>query len=156
MAQDNSSTSGTAPVTSAATSAAILTVDLSKAAILVVDNQKAARQLLTAYLIRIGVGKVEEANDNIEALRILTASAKAKAPFRAVFVSRMMRDTGGLELVSSIRELPAWTDLPIVVVSEELDVRYVKDAVTVGASDYLIRPYGEESLRNMLVRLLGK
>lgn len=142
MAQENSSNEKSS------------SVDLAKVAVLIVDDQKAARQLLHAYLLRIGVGKVEEATDKIEAMRVLTGSAKTKSPFRAVFVSRMMREMDALDLVSSIRQLAGWTDLPIVVVSEELDFGYVKDAVTVGASEYLIRPYDETALRSMLVRLL--
>ena len=131
-------------------------VNLAQVAVLLVDDQKAARQLLRAFLIRIGVGKIEEATDSIEALRILMLTSKTQSPFRAVFVSRMMREMSGLELVRNIRQLSGWSEFPIVVISEDLDFGIVKDAVTVGASEYLLRPYDESALRTMLVRLLTK
>ncbi len=129
-----------------------LNVDLSKVSLLVVDDQKAARQLLRAFFKRLGVGRIEEATDCIEAVRLLTS--KSQPPFHAAFISRSMREMTGTELVFDIRELEGFTNFPIVVVSEDLDPVHRKAAFGVGATDYLLRPYDEETLRALLAKLL--
>ena len=131
-------------------------INLSQVSLLLVDDQKAARQLLRAYLVRIGIGRIEEATDSIEALRILMLTSKGQSPFKAVFVSRAMREMSGLDLVKNIRLLAGWDDFPIVVISEDLDFVHVRESVQAGASEYLIRPYDEATLRSMLERLLVK
>lgn len=127
---------------------------LSQVSLLLVDDQKASRQLLRAYLVRLGVGRIEEAADSLEALRLLMLTSNSQSPFRGVFISRMMREMNGLELVRTVRQLAGWSTFPIVVISEDLDPQHVRDAVSAGASEYLLRPYQEEQLRAMLERLL--
>jgi CheY-like chemotaxis protein len=137
-----------------------LTMHLSEMSFLLVDDQKAARQLLKAYLLRIGVGHIEEASDSLEALRILMLTSNNNSPFHAAFVSRTMcelsgREMSGLELVFKIRQLAGLSNLPVVVISENLEPVHFREAIGVGASDYLLRPYDEPTLRALITRLLN-
>lgn len=139
-------------------------LDLSQVSLLLVDDLKAARLLLRAYLTRMGVRRIEEATDSIEAVRFLTS--KSQAPFHAVFISRSMRAktstkpaagnelVAGTELVFDIRQLEGFSNFPIIVVSEDLDPVHRKSAFGVGATDYLLRPYDEATLRELLEKLL--
>ncbi len=126
--------------------------DFINVAILVVDDNKPARQLLRAYFQRLGVGRVEEASDEVEGLRILLLNANTANAFQCVFVSRMVRDKG-LEFVNNVRQINGWSNFPIVVVSEDLDISFERDALTVGADEYFLRPYTELALRQILTRL---
>lgn len=125
----------------------------SSLGLLLVDDQKAARLLLKSFLGRIGVGKVEEATDSLEAMRILMQTGSAQSPFNALFISLEMREMTGLELIRNIRLLTGWTDIPIVVVSEDPDQTRVHESIAAGATEYLLRPYTEETLKAILDRI---
>lgn len=122
--------------------------------ILLVDDQKAARVLLKSYLARLGFGKIEEATDSIEAVRILAQTPPAQCPFGIAFVSRSMREMSGLDFVRTIRQRTGWGDFPIVLVSEDLNPALVRDAIAAGATDYMLRPYDEKTLSDLLQRTL--
>lgn len=126
----------------------------AQSGVLLVDDQKAARLLLKSYMTRLGVGKIEEATDSIEALRILMQTTPGQCPFGAVLISRNMREMTGLQLVKNIRQLSGWSEFPIVVISEDLDPALVRDAAAAGASEYMLRPYDEETLKTILERTL--
>lgn len=120
---------------------------------LVVDDQKAARTLLRVFLIRLGADFVEESADSISALRLIMLTPPNLCPFKAVFVSRTMPEMSGLEFVRTVRQLPGWSSFPIVVVSEDAEPALEDEAFVAGASDYILRPYSEEDLANLLNRL---
>lgn len=121
--------------------------------ILVVDDQKASRILLRAFLTRIGVGRVDEAKDGIEALRVLMGSGRNNSPFDLVFVSRKMKEMNGLDLVRTLRKVAGGSEVPVIIVSEDLDPAFAKDAATAGATEYMLRPYTEEDLRALLKKV---
>ena len=59
----------------------------------------------------------------------------------------------GLELMRTIRQLPGWTQFPIVIVSEDSDAKLQREAMAAGATDYLLRPFTEEELTALLKRI---
>lgn len=118
--------------------------------LLLLDDQKAARLLLRAFLVRLGVPLIEEASNSISALRLLTATSPLITPFKAVFVSRMLPEMTGLEFVKTVRQLPGWELLPLIVISEDPSAIYEAEAHEAGASHYLLRPYLEEELKSIL------
>jgi two-component system chemotaxis response regulator CheY len=60
----------------------------------------------------------------------------------------------GLELVRNIRQLSGWSDLPIIIVSEDSDTGLVRDAIAAGATDYILRPYSQDGLLTTLKRAM--
>lgn len=120
---------------------------------MLVDDQRAPRQLLRAFLLRIGVGQIEEASDSLEALRILMLSSRSQTPFDGIFINRTLREMDGLELVQNIRQLVGWQDFPIVVISEDTDAVHARENLEAGANEYLLRPYLESDLRAILDKL---
>ncbi len=120
---------------------------------LLVDDKRAARLLLRVFLIRQGVNFIEEVGDSISALRLLMATPQNKSPFHAVFISRQMPEMSGLDLLRTIRQLPGWAHFPIIIVSEDNDPKHEMDACNAGATEYLLRPYTEEELIQVIKRL---
>lgn len=122
--------------------------------IFVVDDQKASRILLKAFLLRLGIAQVDEAKDGIEALRVLMGSGRGKSPFGAVFVSRKMKEMSGVDLVRNLRKVSGGSAVPVVIVSEDLDPALVKESLAAGANEYMLRPYTEETLKDVLMKVL--
>ncbi len=120
---------------------------------LLVDDQRAARLLLRVFLIRQGFNFIEEASHSISALRLLMATPQSQSPFRAVFISRQMPEMSGIELMRTLRQLPGWTQFPIVIISEDSDAKLQREAMAAGATDYLLRPFTEEELTALLKRI---
>ncbi len=109
--------------------------------------------LLRVFLLRLGASFVEESGDCISAMRLLLATPPNLCPFKAVFVSRMIPEMSGCEFTKALRQLPGWSGLPIVIVSEDADPKFKDEAFVAGATDYLLRPYTEDELQAALTRL---
>lgn len=61
-----------------------------------------------------------------------------------------LEDGNGLEALNQVREIAP--DLPIVMLTDDLYDTRVAEALRRGAVAYLARPFGRESLRELLVR----
>jgi two-component system chemotaxis response regulator CheY len=120
---------------------------------LLVDDQKAARMLLRVFLLRQGVGFIEESVDSVSALRLLLGAPVSATPFKAAFVSRTMPEMSGCDFVRAVRQKSGWAQFPIVVVSEDADPALRHEAFAAGATDYLLRPYTEQEIQSVLQRI---
>lgn len=127
---------------------------VSSLSLLVVDDHKPARILLRSYLARLGAGRIEEANDSIEALRLVLDTTVNQAPLDAVFVSLGIREMNGLEFVRSLRQLSAFSNLPLILISENSSASVMREARAAGVTELLLRPFEEETLKRLLVKLL--
>jgi two-component system chemotaxis response regulator CheY len=61
-----------------------------------------------------------------------------------------LEDGNGLEALSQVRAVAP--DLPIVMLADDLWDSRVAEAMRRGAIAYLARPFGQDSLRELLVR----
>ena len=100
--------------------------------VLVVDDERPIRTMLRAYLMDAGYDVVEAALGT-EALRKLAAQ-----PVDLVLLDLGLPDTGGMEVLATIREV---SDVPVILVTaraEELDKLIGLEA---GADDYVTKPF---------------
>jgi chemosensory pili system protein ChpA (sensor histidine kinase/response regulator) len=58
----------------------------------------------------------------------------------------------GYELIRELRFVPAYRDLPVVVVSSRSGQKHRDEARTLGANDYLTKPFNAEMLDAALKR----
>ncbi|WP_156255776.1 response regulator transcription factor [Sandarakinorhabdus oryzae] len=111
--------------------------------ILIVDDEAAIRRLLIAVLRRGGHG-VLEASTGREALQALQ-----QRPIAAI-VDLRLPDLDGMELIPRL----AAADIPVLVLSAELDTAEKVAALDLGAEDYLTKPFdGDELLARLRVLL---
>lgn len=103
--------------------------------ILVVDDEMGARTLLSIMLERDGF-KALKAKDANEALQILERGEKPDL----IILDVMMPGMDGVELCRTIRNRPATTDIPILILSARSDVEAVMRGMDAGATDYLPKP----------------
>ena len=61
-----------------------------------------------------------------------------------------LQDTSGLEALTRIRQLDS--GLPVVMLAPDLWDTRVAEAMRLGAVAYLARPFGQDDLRELLVR----
>ena len=117
--------------------------------ILVVDDSSTMRRILRMSLARCGYSDVEEAADGSEGL----AACQAKQ-FDLVMTDWNMPNMDGLQMIISLRELPNYSTVPIVMVTTEGAKDDVIEALTRGATSYIVKPFTPETLSDKLKEVL--
>jgi two-component system chemotaxis response regulator CheY len=111
---------------------------------LIVDDSKATRVLLSRELQGIGFD-TELAGSVAEAESLLEGSA-----YDVLLVDWNLPDTEGLELVRRARAQQSLGPALVMMVSSEADARQVQRALSAGADEYLVKPFGREALLHKL------
>ena len=111
---------------------------MPKGRILAIDDQRYFRELLEGILTEEGY-EVQTASGGEEALRILEHSS-----FDVVVTDLVMPVMTCTDLVQLVRE--RWPEQEIVVVTGVVDVKSAVDAMKVGATDYILKPFDRETL----------
>lgn len=106
--------------------------------VLVVDHIDVNREMLTYQLMRDGY-EVTGVSEGAEAIQLLS-----EQPIDLVILEWALSDMTGDELCRSIRRDFTLTELPILMLSEEEDMKHKSSAFTAGANDYLVKPCDKE------------
>lgn len=117
--------------------------------ILVCDDDELLTELLQFRLEAKGFDVVV-AGDGREAL-----DSVSKAPPDAIVLDAMMPGMDGLEVLRRLREDAATRDIPVIMLTARKGERDIVDALRLGASDYLSKPFIPDELSARLVRLLS-
>jgi signal transduction histidine kinase/ActR/RegA family two-component response regulator len=112
--------------------------------VVVIDDDRASLDLMTAYLDGLGV-QVVHARDGEEGLELIRAHGPA-----AVVLDIRMPGLDGWQVLTRVREDQAMSAVPVIIVSI-LDER--SRGMTLGATDYLVKPVGREELVGALRRV---
>ena len=116
---------------------------------LIVDDSRVLRRILGAYLQQLGF-EISEAGHGREALEYLSTSACPDV----VMVDWNMPEMNGLEFIQAVRSDERFKNLPLVMVTTELEMDHVATALTMGANEYVMKPFTKESLADKL-QLIG-
>jgi two-component system chemotaxis response regulator CheY len=119
--------------------------------ILIVEDSSTMRALLRSALEDLETPcKITEVPSGFEALRRLP-----RERYDLILTDINMPDINGLELVSFVKNNPAYRSIPLVIVSTEGSERDREKGVGLGADAYLIKPFEPESLREVVTGLLA-
>ena len=121
------------------------------ATILVVDDSATTRSLVASYLTDAEGVEVIEAASGFEALRVLPARR-----VDLIVTDINMPDINGLELISFVRANPNYRRIPVVIITTEHSAEDRKRGLGLGASDYLVKPFGAADLRRAVEAALGR
>ena len=116
---------------------------------LVVDDSNTIRIILTAYLKKLGFD-VTVAINGREALDRLRGMAKADI----VLVDWNMPEMDGLSFVRAVRADNEYAALPLMMVTTNVELTNVAEALDAGANEYMMKPFTMDILKAKL-ELLG-
>lgn len=117
--------------------------------ILAVDDSGSLRQMLT-FSLRTGGYQVVDAIDGIDGL------AKAKATqFDLVLTDQNMPNMDGLTLIRSLRELPAYRQVPILMLTTESSPEMKNKGREAGANGWLVKPFDPNRLLEVVGKCIG-
>ncbi|MDR1958758.1 MAG: response regulator [Planctomycetaceae bacterium] len=111
--------------------------------VLVADDSSTMRKIILRSLQAVGVTDVTEAADGSEALAIFKPGQ-----FDLVLTDWNMPGMTGLEVLQGIRAQDA--AIPVIMVTTEAEKTRVLQAIQAGVSDYLVKPFTADTLREKL------
>jgi len=69
-----------------------------------------------------------------------------------ILLDYLMPIYNGFELITMIRELPGYEDTPIIMLTSEGTPQQVKHAVSLGACDFIVKPFKESELHEKVAK----
>ena len=118
--------------------------------VLVVDDSKVMRDMIVACLRPEPSLNFTHANSGLEAIEKLSLK-----PFSLLLLDLNMPDIGGIEVVQFVRSQDTLSQLPIIVITTRGDDASREDALQVGASRFMTKPFTPEALLFEVRALLG-
>jgi two-component system, chemotaxis family, chemotaxis protein CheY len=117
--------------------------------ILVVDDFATMRRIVRNALKQLGYNHIFEADDGTSALEVLK---KEKIQF--IISDWNMPQMPGIELLKTVRGTEEWKSLPFLMVTAEGQREYVLEAVKHKVSNYIVKPFTPEVLREKINKIL--
>ena len=116
--------------------------------VLVADDSSTMRKIILRSLQAVGVPDAAEAGDGEEAVNMFKAGT-----YDLVLTDWNMPKKNGLDVIKEIRQVNA--TVPIIMVTTEAEKTRVLEAIQAGVSDYLVKPFTADMLREKLGKFDG-
>ncbi|WP_298272537.1 response regulator [Geobacter sp.] len=115
--------------------------------ILIAEDSSTMRSLLATTIESLGGYQIVEAASGFEALRLLP-----REPVDLIITDINMPDINGLELVSFVRSSDNYRHIPLFIISTEGSERDREKGLTLGANEYLVKPFDPARLQELIVK----
>ena len=116
--------------------------------VLIVDDSLSVRKYASMLLAGKGL-KILTAADGVEALALLENET-----VDSIITDLEMPQMHGYELLAELQRRPDW-QVPIAVLSSRAGDQHQQKAISLGATDYLIKPFEEENLLEVIRKHLA-
>jgi len=119
--------------------------------VLIVDDYKTMQRIMRNLLRQLEFANVEEADDGAEALRKLR-----QGEFGLVISDWNMEPMTGLQLLKEVRADDNLRGIPFIMVTAESKTENVVTAKQAGVSNYIVKPFNAQTLKQKMVSVLGQ
>jgi len=118
--------------------------------VLIVDDSAAIRKILQRVLAQtdVPINRVLEAGDGREALNLLRTEK-----INLVLSDINMPNMDGLQFLTEVRANDEWKSLPVLMITTEGSQAKVMEAVQLGATGYVRKPFTAEQIKEKLATL---
>jgi two-component system chemotaxis response regulator CheY len=120
--------------------------------VLCVDDFATMRRIMKNILKQLGFKNVEEAENGQQAFE----KVKNEGGFGFVITDWNMPVMDGLGFLKKIRNDPALKSLPVLMVTAEAEKEKVVTAIQAGVSNYIIKPFTPEMLKDKMDSIFEK
>lgn len=120
--------------------------------ILIVDDSPVMRKVIakTVTLSGVDIGDILEAGNGYEGLE------QAKNNWIDLILSDInMPEMNGLEFIKELKNDEVMKSIPVIVISTEGRDTVVQQALTLGAVDYITKPFQPEEIGQDILKILG-
>jgi two-component system chemotaxis response regulator CheY len=119
-------------------------------AILIVDDYKTMLRIIRNLLKQLGLENVDEAIDGSTALQSLRDK-----DYGLVISDWNMEPMTGLQLLREVRADGKLKHIPFIMVTAESKTENVIAAKEAGVTNYIVKPFNAETLKQKLVTVFG-
>jgi two-component system chemotaxis response regulator CheY len=120
--------------------------------VLIIDDMKLVRMRLRQLCEKLGFVTITEAVNGKEAWESLRAMKSAPD---IILTDYNMPDMNGMEFLNLTRKEDAYAKTPVVFITSESDKSLILNAVMLGATDYVIKPFQDDQLGKKITNLLS-
>jgi two-component system chemotaxis response regulator CheY len=117
--------------------------------VLIVDDYRTMLRIIRNLLKQLEFNNVDEAVDGQEALAKLRAGN-----FGLVISDWNMAPMTGLDLLKEVRADQRLKDMPFIMITAESKTENVVAAKQAGVSNYIVKPFNAETLREKIEKVL--
>lgn len=118
---------------------------------MVVEDVFLVRKLMCDLLEEHGYVSIDS-TDGIPALKkIATMTDKIDL----ILCDLKMPNMNGFDFLTQIKKEPATKDIPVIMVSSAANQSDIVQAIQLGASDYIVKPFTREVLLSKVIRQIG-
>jgi two-component system chemotaxis response regulator CheY len=119
--------------------------------VLIVDDSAAIRKILQRVLRQtdLNLGEIKEAGDGTEAVEILKDRT-----FGLILSDINMPQMDGLQLLARIKEMEHLKSVPVIMITTEGGQGKVMEAVQLGATGYVRKPFTADQIKEKLAGIL--
>jgi two-component system chemotaxis response regulator CheY len=120
-------------------------------AVLIVDDYQSMRRTIADIMRHLGFRNLFYAEDGKQALRRL-----AETPIQLVILDWDMPNVTGIEVLREMRNNADWKDIPVCMVTAEAHRENVMEAIKIGVTNYVVKPFTPQTLEKKLIQVLSK
>ena len=117
--------------------------------ILFVEDSPTMRRIIANSLRQVGFDEIIEAENGVDALEKLEGKE-----IDLVVTDWNMPEMNGAELVKTLREMPPYAEVPIVMITTRGMKDDVMTAMKLGVNGYIVKPFTPEILQEKLKSIL--
>ncbi len=117
---------------------------------LVVDDFSNMRKIIKKVLSDLGYHNIVEAVDGHNAFQLMAEAAKQSEPFEFIIADWNMPNMSGLDLLKKCRTEEPFRKIPFMMVTAESEQTQILEALKVGVTEYVIKPFSAAKLKEKL------
>lgn len=115
--------------------------------IIILDDMSTIRKIVKKTLKEMGFNNITEAVDGNDAWTHLNA---AVTPFDLIISDWNMPNCTGIELLKRVRADQRYAKTPFILLTAEVEAHQVSEALKEGVSNYIVKPFAAETLKQKI------
>ena len=119
--------------------------------VLIVDDVQMIRRALKTTLLKAGVTGITEAKDGAEAIQLLKEET-----FDLIICDWEMPQVSGIETLRFVRSDARHKEVPFVMVTSVAEPDKIRQAMTDGVTDYIVKPVKPDLFLGKVMFILNK
>ena len=124
--------------------------------ILVVDDMTTMRKIIKNMLAQIGFTNITEADDGATAWPMIQTASNEGQPFEFIISDWNMPQMSGLDLLKNVRATKGMEKLPFLMITAEAEQANVVVAVKAGVSNFIVKPFSPQTLKEKIDKIFNK
>ncbi len=124
--------------------------------ILVIDDMATMRKIIKNMLGQIGFTNITEADDGATGLPMIEKATEIGEPYEFIVSDWNMPQLTGLDLLKKLRATEEYKKLPFLMITAEAEQGNVVIAVKAGVSNFIVKPFSAQVLKEKIDKIFNK